>query len=502
MTRYLPRVGSKIAFQRSFTAATTAVISSENLVPGMVTSFIDNEFVPAHHDGKSDSIYANLSPASGAALCHVQIPTPAQVDAAVRSSQNTFQEWSKHSSWADRGNMLQTMAQRLQKHQEELIQLEAMDTGIPISQIRVNHIPYAIQTLEYYASLATTGGVSGRTFEGATYFSFTRREPLGVCAAIGPWNYPLTSMLWKIGPALACGNTVIYKPSECTPLTAIYAASLFKDVLPPGILQILTGDAATAKQLVRHEAVRKVSITGSVETGIHVAKESASTLKHTTLELGGKSPLLVLDDCDLDAAVRVAVEGNFVNNGQVCSNCTRVYVQKSILAQFLERLKSRLESSVVVGHNMDEHVNVGPLIQVPRDPSRHYNRVMKFVNGAKQDSRVELIYGGRGYLQDGGYFVEATVFFATSNDVPIVREEVFGPVMTVLSFATDEEAVAAANDSPFGLAAGVMTNDLTRAHRVCNQLQAGTVWVNNWNICPVEVRNRPACGRKHRCHLD
>ena len=458
-------------------------------IPSVVSSSIDNSFVAARvaADGNDSSDgFVNRSPATGLPLCQVQLPSPSEINAAVASSKKAFPQWSSLSS-ADRGRIMTEMASLLSQHEQDLVHLEAVDTGIPISQIQVNHIPYAIQTLEYYASLAITGGLSGRTFETPTSFSFTRREPLGVCAAIGPWNYPLVSMMWKLAPALACGNALLYKPSECTPLTAWYVANLWKEVLPCGVLQVLTGDAETARQLVRHEDIAKVSLTGSVATGISVAQESAATLKRTTLELGGKSPLLVFSDADLDSAVRVAVEGNFVNNGQVCSNCTRVYVQQDIVDEFLSRVASRLNKTVVIGDNMTKATNMGPLMTPPRNPSQHYDKIMGYIDRAKADSHVDLICGGHGYKEAGGYYVEPTVFLSKTDDSEIVREETFGPIMTVLSFESEEEAIARANQSPFGLAAGVMTRDVSRAHRVSRQLQAGNVWVNNWNMCPVEV---------------
>lgn len=473
--------------QRSFSSALS-------LIPSVVSSFIDNDFVPVliSPDGEDNEHgYLNRSPASGRALCQVQIPSQAQVHSAITSSKKVLPEWRNLSS-ADRGTILNNWAKRLQQHQDHLVELEAMDTGIPVSQIRVNHIPYAIQTLQYYASLAIAGGcLSGRTFETPTSFSFTSREPLGVCAAIGAWNYPLVSMIWKVAPALACGNAIIYKPSECTPLTSLYAASLLlgeEDVLPPGILQVLVGEADTAKLLINHADIAKISVTGSVATGISVAKDSAATLKRTTLELGGKSALVIFADANLESAVRVAVEGNFVNNGQVCSNCTRVFVQQTVLDEFLSHLLKHVKESVVIGDNMMEDVNMGPLMMPPRHASRHYDRVMGYVEEAKKDSRVKLLCGGRGYQKGGGYFCEPTIFLTKSDAVKIVREEIFGPVMTVLVFDTEEEAVVRANATPYGLAAGVMTNDVVRALRVSKQLAAGNVWINNWNISPVEVR--------------
>jgi acyl-CoA reductase-like NAD-dependent aldehyde dehydrogenase len=324
-------------------------------------------------------------------------------------------------------------------------------------------------------------------------FAYTRREPLGVCAAIGGWNYPLVTMTWKIAPALACGNTIIFKPSECTPITSLHVAQLWKDILPPGVLQVLPGEAETAQSLVAHPMVQKVSLTGSTATGIKVAKNSADTLKRLTLELGGKSPLLIFKDSNLKSAVRVAIEGNFINNGQVCSNCTRVFVERSILDEFIVQVVEQLELSVKLGDNFLDETNMGPLIMPPRKPSGHYDRVMGFIERAKDHPSVRLIYGGKGLEQNGGYYVEPTVLLCDTDDVEIVQEEVFGPVMTILPFDTEEEAVTRANSTDYGLGAGVMTKDVMRAHRLSKVLEAGNVWVNNWNLSPVEVSSNQYC---------
>lgn len=283
-------------------------------IPSVLTSWINGASLPVVK-GETTSSYVNFSPVSGSPLCEVQVPSTETVQQAVISSRNAFQsdEWSLQAS-AERGKVLQEMARIISQHEEELCHLEALDTGVPIAQIRVNHVAYAIQTLEYYSALATTG-LSGKIvdvpFAGGhrDSFAYTRREPLGVCAAIGGWNYPLVTMVWKMAPALACGNTVIYKPSECTPVTSLHVAKLWKDLLPPGVLQVLPGEAETAKNLVAHPLIQKVSVTGSTTTGIKVARQSADTLKRLTLELGGKSPLLVFADADMESAVRVAIEG-------------------------------------------------------------------------------------------------------------------------------------------------------------------------------------------------
>jgi betaine-aldehyde dehydrogenase len=478
-------------------------------IPPVLTSWINGQSVlPVKRINKGDQdrhqfCYTNLSPSTGKAICDIQIPSTHEIDAAVESSRRAFahasadaDDWSSLSS-PERGKMLQAMATSLQDHAEDLAVLEAVDTGLPITQIRSSHVPLAIQTLEYYSAMAISNSAPcGRIVDvpcaggHKDSIAFTRREPLGVCVGIGGWNYPMVTFSWKFAPALCLGNTMVYKPSECTPLTSLHLVNtVWKDLLPPGVLQVLTGGGTTAQRLVAHPDVAKVSLTGSTTTGKQVARTAADTLKRTTLELGGKSPLLIFEDAHLDSAVRVACEANFINNGQVCSNATRVFVQQTILKEFVDRLCQRLQNNVVMGDNLNSQTNLGPMMMHPGQPTQHFDRVMGFLKRAKQESTVQVLYGGNGYQgEQGGYFVEPTVLLAESDDLEIVRDEVFGPIMTILSFENEEEAVARANASEYGLGAGVMTKDIMRAHRLAKQLQSGNVWVNNWNLTPLEVR--------------
>mmetsp|Transcript_40271 Transcript_40271/g.97202 ORF Transcript_40271/g.97202 Transcript_40271/m.97202 type:complete len:539 (-) Transcript_40271:1832-3448(-) len=466
-----------------------STISSKNL-PEKCTSWIDGDFASLSKPSLSE--FSNLSPSTGQSLCEVVPPSSDQVAQAIASSKSAFLEWSQTSS-AERGRILSEMAKLLQTNQAELAKLEARDTGIPISQIESSHIPYAVQTLEYYAALATKG-IGGKILDvpeaggHADSFAYTRREPLGVCLGVAGWNYPLVTMAWKMSPALACGNTYMHKPSECSPLSSVAAAELWKDLLPPGVLQVLLGDGAIAEQLVKHPDISKVSLTGSNQTGKQVAEASSEGFKRLTLELGGKSALLVFEDADLKSAVQVAAEGNFVNNGQVCSNCTRVFVERTILEDFADQLVQQLDKSVKIGNNLKHENNIGPLIMPPKNPTGHYERVMGYIKSGMEDSNVELIHGGKGYEQDGAFYVEPTVFLCHNDNAAISKEEIFGPVMTILPFDSEEEAVSRANDgTEFGLAAGLMTKDVMRAHRVAKRLEGGTVWVNNWNLSPVEM---------------
>jgi len=304
-----------------------------------------------------------------------------------------------------------------------------------------------------------------------------------VCVGIGAWNYPLQIACWKSAPALACGNAMIFKPAELTPRSAAVLAEIYTEAgVPAGVFNVVQGDARTGQLLVRHPAVAKVSLTGEVGTGKRVMADAAGTLKHVTMELGGKSPLIIFDDADLDNAVAAAMMGNFYTQGEVCTNGTRVFVHESVHEPFLERLAIRTRR-MKIGDPLDPDTQVGALIS-----EDHLHRVLGYIERGKRSAR--LVCGGhrvtRGGL-GGGYFVEPTVFADCTDEIELVREEIFGPVMAVLKFSREDDVVRRANATEFGLAAGVFTRDLTRAHRVVAQLQAGICWINNYNITPVEI---------------
>jgi betaine-aldehyde dehydrogenase len=319
---------------------------------------------------------------------------------------------------------------------------------------------------------------------GPQAFAYTRREPLGVCAGIGAWNYPLQIACWKSAPALACGNAMVFKPAELTPLTAPKLAEIYAEAgLPAGVFNVVQGHAETGRAMTRHPGIAKVSLTGEVGTGKAVMADAAGTLKQVTMELGGKSPLIVFEDAQLDNAVGGALLGNFYSQGEICSNGTRVFVQRSVLEPFLARLKARTER-MVVGDPLDPATHVGPLIS-----RAHMEKVLGHVEAGLR-AGARLVTGGR-RVEEGacgrGWYVAPTVFADCTDDMPIVREEIFGPVMTVLVFDGEEEVVARANATSFGLAAGVFTRDLARAHRVVAALEAGTCWINAYNVTPVEM---------------
>ena len=423
-----------------------------------------------------------INPASGAVLAELSADGAAQIDAAVIRAQAAQKKWAALSG-AERGRVLHRAARMLRERNEELAVLETRNTGKPIQETRAVDVLSGAQCLEYYAGLAA--GLAGEHIDlGPLAFGYTRREPLGVVAGIGAWNYPLQIACWKSAPALACGNAMIFKPAELTPLTAVKLQEVFAAAgLPEGVFQVVQGQADTGRLLSRHPDIRKISLTGEVGTGKAVMADAAASLKQVTLELGGKSPLIVFDDAKLDNAVAGALLGNFYSAGEVCSNGTRVFVHHSVRAAFVERLRTRA-AAMRVGDPMDPATQVGALIS-----AEHMEKVLGFIaRGRAQGARL-LTGGVRVTTGDlaNGYFVAPTVFDDCHDDMDIVRQEIFGPVMSVLEFADEDEVIARANATEFGLAAGVFTNDLTRAHRVIAQLQAGTCWINHYNITPVEL---------------
>ena len=423
-----------------------------------------------------------INPANGAVLAELSADGAAQIDAAVLRAQAAQKKWAALSGVA-RGRVLHRAARMLRERNEELAVLETRNTGKPIQETRAVDVLSGAECLEYYAGLAA--GIAGEHLDlGSQAFGYTRREPLGVVAGIGAWNYPLQIACWKSAPALACGNAMIFKPAELTPLTAMKLQEVFAAAgLPEGVFQVVQGQAQTGRLLTRHRDIRKISLTGEVGTGKAVMADAAASLKQVTLELGGKSPLIVFEDAKLDNAVAGALLGNFYSAGEVCSNGTRVFVHQSVRAAFVERLCSRA-AAMRIGDPMDPATQVGALIS-----AEHMEKVLGFIaRGRAQGARL-LTGGARVTSGDlaNGYFVAPTVFDGCHDDMDIVRQEIFGPVMSVLEFAEEDEVIARANATEFGLAAGVFTNDLTRAHRVIAQLQAGTCWINHYNITPVEL---------------
>jgi betaine-aldehyde dehydrogenase len=437
--------------------------------------------------GRSSSLaagerFASINPANGEVLGYVNVAGADEVNAAVRAAQRGQAQWAALTG-AERARVLRRAAHLLRSRNQPLAELETRDTGKPIQETLVVDVVSGADCLEYFASLAQS--LAGEHLDlGPQAFGYTRREPLGVVAGIGAWNYPLQIACWKAAPALACGNAMIFKPAELTPLTAVKLEEIFAEAgLPAGVFQVVQGFAETGRLLTQHPDIRKVSLTGEVGTGKAVMSDSAQTLKSVTLELGGKSPLIVFDDAKLDNAVSGALLGNFYSSGQVCSNATRVFVHSRIKAEFLERLVKRV-GAMRIGDPMDPATQVGALVS-----EQHMQKVLSYIARGRAEGARLLIGGNRaasGSLAKG-YFVAPTVFDGCLDDMAIVREEIFGPVMSVLEFDDEAEVIERANATEFGLAAGVFTNDLTRAHRVIAKLEAGTCWINHYNITPIEL---------------
>jgi betaine-aldehyde dehydrogenase len=436
----------------------------------------------ANADGRS---FETLNPATNRPLCQVEISGLAEVEAAVAAAEAGFAVWSAMGGTA-RGRVLKRAAELLRERNDELALLETLDTGKPIAEAESVDVVSGADCLEYYGGLAATlhGEHHDLGREWNHSFFYTRREPLGVCAGIGAWNYPIQIACWKAAPALACGNAMIFKPAELTPLTAMKVAEIFKEAgLPDGVFNVVHGFAETGQALTGHPRIAKVSLTGEVGTGKAVMRDAAGTLKQVTLELGGKSPLLVFADADLDNAVSATLMANFFTQGEICSNGTRVFVEESVREAFLEKLVARTKA-MRLGDPLDRETHVGALIS-----REHRDKVLGYIEAGKAEG-AKLLCGGETpgdpALAEGN-FVTPAIFDGCSDEMSIVREEIFGPVLSVLSFGSEDEAVARANATPFGLAAGLFTRDLARGHRVIARLQAGTCWINNYNLTPIEM---------------
>ena len=431
----------------------------------------------------------SYNPATGELIGRVPVAGAAEIDAAVERARAAQPAWAALSG-TERSRVLRRVSDILRARNDELALIEMRDTGKPIQETRVVDIVSGAECFEYFASLAT--GASGEHIDlGNAAFGYTRREALGVVAGIGAWNYPMQTACWKSAPALAFGNAMIFKPAELTPLSAAELPGIMREAgVPEGVFQVVQGGIDTGRLITRHPGIAKVSLTGAVETGRAVMGDAASTLKHVTLELGGKSPLLIFPDARLDQAVSGALLGNFYSAGEVCSNATRVFVHRSIKEEFLRRLLARV-AVMKIGDPTDPATQVGSLIS-----EEHLRKVMSYIERGQAEGARMLIGGKR--LTDGilsrGFYVTPTVFDQCRDDMSIVREEIFGPVMTVLEFDDEEEAIERANATHFGLAAGVFTQDINRAHRVIGKLQAGSCWINHFNICPMEL---PFGGYKH-----
>ena len=446
--------------------------------------FINGEFI----ESPEGSLFNTVNPATGETLATLNAACNNTVDQAVAAARAAQPAWAALTG-AERGRILRRAADIIREENQALSELETMDTGKPIQETLVADAASGADSLEYFGGIAAA--ITGQYIDLGGSFAYTRREPMGVCVGIGAWNYPIQIACWKAAPALAAGNTMVFKPSEVTPLTALRLAAIFKQAgLPDGVFNVVVGLGETGHALCSHHDVDKISLTGSVPTGQRVMATAAQSLKAVTLELGGKSPLIVFDDADINNAVSAAMLANFYSSGQVCSNGTRVFVHQSIKSQFLETLLRRT-SAMTVGDPMDPDTHMGPL-----SSASHGEKVQSYIQIGIDEGATLLCGGSQRSIPNcaAGVFVEPTVFSDVGDDMRIVREEIFGPVMCVLDFDDEEEVIKRANDTNFGLAAGVFTRDISRAHAVAARLQAGNIWINNYNLTPVEM---PFGGNKH-----
>jgi aldehyde dehydrogenase (NAD+) len=449
--------------------ATVATIQPK---PGKL--FIGGKWV----DAASGKSYATINPATGEVITQIANGDARDAGAAVEAARKAFAggPWAEMSA-SDRGRILWKIGDLIDKYNEELGTLETLDNGKPIFESRQVDMPMVAEVFRYYAGWATK--IHGETVPvRGLFLNYTLREPLGVVAAIVPWNFPLLLASWKVAPALAAGNTVVLKPAPWTPLTALRLGEICQEAgLPDGVLNIVTGASDDlGRALVKHPGVAKVAFTGSTATGQEIARVSADTLKHVSLELGGKSPNIVLADADLEGAVRGATIGIFYGKGEVCAAGSRLFVQKKIKDDFLQKLIDRT-AKTQPGDPLDPKTRFGALVSEPQ-----MNKVLGYIEKGKTEGARIVAGGERAKFGNGkGFFVQPTVFDGVRDEMTIAREEIFGPVLAVLEFDDIEEAIRKANNNPYGLAAAVWTRDIAKAHRIARRLEAGTVWINTYN---------------------
>ena len=439
--------------------------------------FINGAFVEDTDGAVIECVY----PATGEVIAKLHSATPAIIAQAVGAAVEGQKVWAKMTG-TERGRILRRAADIIRERNRPLSELETYDTGKPLQETLAADATSGADALEYFGSLAAT--INGEYIDLGGDFVYTRREPLGVCVGLGAWNYPTQIACWKGAPALACGNSMIFKPSETTPLCALEIAEILLEAgLPAGVYNVVQGYGDVGAALATHAQVDKVSLTGSVPTGKKVMAAAGAGIRHVTMELGGKSPLIVFDDANMDDAVGGALLGNFYSSGQVCSNGTRVFVQRTCMDAFMDKLIGRTEA-IRIGDPQDEATQMGPLVSAAQR-----DKVMDYIEIGKAEGARLATGGNRLTLQgmENGFFVEPTVFADVSDDMRIAREEIFGPVMSVLAFDEEDEVIARANDTEFGLSAGVFTSNLARGHRVIAEIKAGSCWINTYNLAPVEA---------------
>jgi len=470
----------------------TRVDSSTTL--GVQRSLIGGELVPS----TTGETFTTIHPGTNAVICEVEQAGEREVDAAVASAREGFEVWSSMTAM-DRSRILRRAVQIIRERNDDLAALDTLDAGRPIAETTSVDVPTGADVIEFYAGVAPT--LHGETLDFPGGFARMRREPLGVCAGIGAWNYPIQIAMWKSGLALACGNAMIFKPAEVTPLSALALAEIYLEAgVPPGVFNVVQGDARVGRMLVGHPDIAKVSLTGEVTTGQAVMADAAATLKKVTLELGGKSPIVVFDDADVDSARNAALTNNFFSTGQVCSNGTRVFVQRGVYEEFLDGVAERV-ASLRVGDPFDPETMIGPLVS-----REHHDKVMGYMDLARASGARHIVGGDAPDDPElaAGNYVTPAVFADCADDMGFVTDEVFGPLMAVLPFDDEAEVVARANGTPYGLSGAVFSRDLARANRVANSIEAGSVWINDYGTLPESVPfggyKRSGIGRENGYH--
>ncbi|KAJ4335426.1 hypothetical protein N0V95_008905 [Ascochyta clinopodiicola] len=451
----------------------------------------------AYYDGKlqsgsSNSSFKTIDPATAEPLAEIHTTSNAAIDAAIKSAQKAFPSWSATPP-IERARVLQRAAAILRARNDELARIETSDTGKPFSETSTVDVVTGADVLEYFANMVGSGGMNGETAQlRPDAWVYTTKNSLGVCAGIGAWNYPIQIALWKSAPCLAAGNCMVYKPSEFTPLHAQALASVYSEAgVPPGVFNVVQGGGEVGAYLTKHPSIAKVSFTGQVSTGRKVAGSAAGEMKYVTMELGGKSACVILPDADLEQAVDGAMMANFFSTGQVCTNGTRVFIPETIKADFEKLLLEKIQH-IRPGDLHDLNTNFGPLVSRP-----HYEKVKQYIKHGIESDKATLLCGGAetpswvakhtNKAYQNGYWVQPTVFTDCTDNMKIVQEEIFGPVMSLLTYKTVDEVVARANNTDVGLAAGVFTKDLNLAHQVIGKLEAGITWVNTWGESPAEM---------------
>ncbi len=441
-------------------------------------NYVHGQYMP----NSTGETFEVINPATGKVNYLVETADEVIQQAAVKSAHSGFSKWSAMTA-IERSRILLKAVALLRENNDELAEVEVLDTGKPWQEASVVDVVTGADSIEFFAGLAPS--IEGNQQPVGDDFYYTRREPLGICAGIGAWNYPLQIACWKAAPALACGNAMIFKPSEETPRGAMRLAEIFTQAgLPDGVFNVVQGDGRVGSWLTNHQDIAKVSFTGEVNTGKKVMAASASTLKDVTMELGGKSPLIIFNDADIENAVSAAMLGNFYTQGEICTNGTRVFVQQDIYPRFIQRLVERTEQNIVCGDPMNADTNFGALIS-----KAHQKKVLDYIDIGKNEGAT-LLTGGTALEPNNapnGFFVAPTIFTDCTDQMTICKEEIFGPVMSVLTFRHEDEVIDRANDTRLGLAAGVFTQDITRAHRVIHKLQAGICWINAYGASPSEM---------------